>query len=251
MSAKKKSLETGIKKMNKDRFESNERIFRTAYKVAKMNRPFTDLPVDSEIQELNGLDMSRVLHSKFSCTNIIDHIAKEMRKKIVQHLLDKKKISVLVEKSTTISNKPILVLCLRCAMSCNSPVQTSFWDLIELPAATAASIQEAILTNLDSHGLTEKYLRDNFIGFACDEASVMLGRKNGVAVGLQKIFPNLIIWHCANHRQELAVHDTRNEVQGVSSVHLFFDRLYSIYSMSPKKSVATQSVCMDFRPKAL
>jgi hypothetical protein len=35
MSAKKKSLETGINKMNKDRFESNERIFRTAYKVAK------------------------------------------------------------------------------------------------------------------------------------------------------------------------------------------------------------------------
>jgi hypothetical protein len=75
-------------------------------------------------------------------------------------------------------------------MSCNSPVQTFFWDLIELPATTAASIQEAISTNLDSHGLTEIYLRDNFIGFACDRASVMLGRKNGIAVGLQKIFPN-------------------------------------------------------------
>jgi hypothetical protein len=65
----------------------------------------------------------------------------------------------------------------------------------------------------------------------------MLGRKNGVAVGLQKIFPNLIIWHCANHRLELAVHDTRNEVQGVSSFHFFFDKLYSIYSMSPKNQL--------------
>jgi hypothetical protein len=81
-------LETGIDKMNKDRFESSERIFHTAYKVVKMNRPFTDLPVDVEVQELNGLDMGRVLHSKFSCTNIIDHKAQEMRKKIVQHLLD-------------------------------------------------------------------------------------------------------------------------------------------------------------------
>jgi hypothetical protein len=95
MSAKKKSLETGINKMNKDRFESTERIFRTAYKVAQMNRPFTDLPVDAEVHELNGLDMGRVLHSKFSCTNITDHIAQEMRKKIVQHLLDNNiKISV-------------------------------------------------------------------------------------------------------------------------------------------------------------
>jgi hypothetical protein len=65
----------------------------------------------------------------------------------------------------------------------------------------------------------------------------MLGRKNSIAVGLQKIFPNLIIWHCANHRVELAVHDTRNEVQGVSSFHLFFDKLYSIYSMSPNNQL--------------
>jgi hypothetical protein len=143
MSAKKKSLETGINKINKDRFEGTERIFRTAYKGAKMNRPFTDLPVNVEVQELNGLDMGKVLQSKFSCTNIIDHIAQEMRKKIVQHLLDNKiKVNVLVDESTTISNKPVLVVCLRCAMPCNSPVKTIFCDLIELPATTAASIQE-------------------------------------------------------------------------------------------------------------
>jgi hypothetical protein len=46
MSAKKRSLETGINKMNKNRFESTERMFCTAYKVEKMNRLFTDLPVD-------------------------------------------------------------------------------------------------------------------------------------------------------------------------------------------------------------
>jgi hypothetical protein len=78
-----------------------------------MNRQFTDLPVRAEVQELNGLDMGRVLHSKFICTNIIDHIAQEMRKKIVQHLPDNNiKISVLVDESKTISNKPVLVLCL-------------------------------------------------------------------------------------------------------------------------------------------
>jgi hypothetical protein len=148
--------------MNKDGFESTERIFCTAYKVAKMNRPVTDLPVDVEVQELNGLDMGRILHSKFSCTIIIDYVAQEMRKKIVQHLLYNN-ISVLVDESTTISNKPVLVLCLRCAMSCNSSVQTFFWDLTELPATTAASTQEAILTTLYFHGLTEIYLRDNLI----------------------------------------------------------------------------------------
>jgi hypothetical protein len=187
MSAKKTSLETGINKMNKDRFESTERIFRTAYKVAKMNRSFTDLPADVEVQELNGLDMGRVLDSKFSCTNIIDHMAQEMRKKIVQHLLGNNiKMSVLVDESTTIINKPVLVLSIRCVMSSNSPVQTLFWDLTELPTTTAASIQEAILTNSDSRGLTEIYLRDNFVGFACDEASVMLEEKMALLLDCRK-----------------------------------------------------------------
>jgi hypothetical protein len=71
-------------------------------------------------------------------------------------------------------------------MSCNSPVQTFFWDLIELPATTADSIQEAILANLDSHGLTEIYPRDNFIGFACDGASVMLGKKMALLLDCRK-----------------------------------------------------------------
>jgi hypothetical protein len=53
--------------MNAKYVETTIRVFRTVYKVAKQNRPFTDLPLDIELQELNGLNMGRVLHSNFSC----------------------------------------------------------------------------------------------------------------------------------------------------------------------------------------
>jgi hypothetical protein len=43
---------------------------------------------------------------------------------------------------------------------------------MELPAKIAASIQDAILTNLNYHDLTE-YLRDDFIGFSCGGASII------------------------------------------------------------------------------
>lgn len=62
----------------------------------------------------------------------------------------------------------------------------------------------------------------------------MLGRKAGVATELKKLFPALFIWHCSNHRLELAVSDTRNEVLDVNPFHMFFDKLYSVYSLSPK-----------------
>jgi hypothetical protein len=40
-------------------------------------------------------------------------------------------------------------------MSCNFPLETFFWDPMELPTITGAPIQDAIFTNLGSHDLTE------------------------------------------------------------------------------------------------
>ena len=49
----------------------------------------------------------------------------------------------------------------------------------------------------------------------------MMGRKAGVATELKKLFPTLLIWYCSNHRLELAISDTRNEVHGVNHFQMF------------------------------
>ena len=64
-------------------FLSTDRVFRTVYKIVKSARPFTDLPTDIDLQVLNGLDMGRTLHSDHSCATISQHIANEMRKRVV------------------------------------------------------------------------------------------------------------------------------------------------------------------------
>lgn len=48
------------------------------------------------------------------------------------------------------------------------------------------------------------------------------------------MFPNLIIWHCSNHRLELAVNDVVNEVDGINRFKIFMNKLYSLYHQSPK-----------------
>jgi len=45
-------------------FQSTARIFRTAYYVAKNNKPFTDFESLIDLQEGNSLDMGRMSHSK-------------------------------------------------------------------------------------------------------------------------------------------------------------------------------------------
>lgn len=108
--------------------ETTCRVFRTAYKIGKPGRPFVDMSLDVNVQQLTGLSMGRVLHSNNSCADILDHIASGMRKKLVRDILEKKrKICLLIDESTTFSGKSVLVLCLRAAVANDSDVRTFFF----------------------------------------------------------------------------------------------------------------------------
>lgn len=212
---------------------STEKVFRVAYNIAKMNRPYTDLPQHVDCYQSNGVDMGRVLHSDMSCANIINSIASDMRSNLVQSILKSgSKITVLVDESTTVSGKSSLVIHLRSCIN-NKPT-TLFLDILHLLSADAKSIVDAIISTLNSHGFSRDWLKENFICFTSDGASVMTGNKSGVGVLLLEMFPNLLLWHCANHRLELAVHDAVSEVAGSNPFKIFVDNLYSLYSKSPK-----------------
>jgi hypothetical protein len=118
---KKVLLETVVDNMNAKHVETTFRVFCTVYTIAKQNRPFTDLPVD---RELNCLNMVSVLHSNFSYDNIVDHTAKEMRNKTAQHIIEHNiKMS---DESTTASRKSVLVICLRCTLNKDDPPLSFF-----------------------------------------------------------------------------------------------------------------------------
>ena len=55
--------------------------------------------------------------------------------------------------------------------------------------------------------LMMSFLKHCSVGFCSDGASVMLGRKAGMFAKLKSMFPNIIGWHCLNHRLELSVGD--------------------------------------------
>ena len=74
---------------------------------------------------------------------------------------------------------------------------------------------------LERHGFTLQVLSEKLICFACDGASVMLGSKSGVAARIHHVIPNAIIWHCMNHRLELAVGNVIDEVSGINHFKIF------------------------------
>lgn len=209
------------------------RCFRTAYKTVKCARPLADYPNDILLQELNGCDMGRILHSNVIGKDIISHISSQMRKKVVKACLNSgNPISVLLDESTSLSKKSCLIVYVRCAV--NGSPSTFFLDLVELGSGTASGIMKALLDTLHKHGFSQDFLKDKWLSIATDGCSTMLGRCNGLIVKLQETYPDLLSWHCSAHRLELAVSDALKEVTATNHFQLFMESLYSTYSMSPK-----------------
>ena len=230
----KAAIENAMEVMTESYMKETEAVFRTAYHIAKKNRPFSDHESLIELQELNGLKMGTILHSRYSATQIIQHVASEMQSKIVSNIIaSSSKLAVLIDEASSLSHKAVMTVSIKASIQEESP-EFIFIELVELENQRADGIEQALLTCLTNAGFTEEWLHENWVTFVSDGAIVMLGKKSGVATRLTSRFPKLFVWHCMNHRLELAVSDAVDEVNSVNHFKTFIQKLYSVYSMSNK-----------------
>jgi len=112
--------------------------------------------------------------------DIAIHLAMEMKTIICKDIiLDKKKISILVDESTTLIRKTTLVVVLRTFFETFPGEPYTFnLDLIELCSTSANQITIALLDCLNKHGFDQKFLTECFVCFACDGASIMIGKNS-------------------------------------------------------------------------
>ncbi len=210
-----------------------------------MNVPIVKFEDLVALQEKNGVDLGISLHSRTTATRMIAMIADETRKRLMKCLLDSNaKFSILIDESTTLSKKSELIVYIMSCFNTDSPIY-AFLDLIELEAQTADVIVKSILKMSENFGISKDFLKKNWIAIATDGASVMLGSKSGVAKQFRDIVPSLIIWHCLCHRLELSIGDLKNDVVGINRFVAFIDKLYSLFSQSPKNTREITAVCSD------
>jgi hypothetical protein len=225
----------GINNLSENEHLETCKIFRTAYHIAKNDRPYTDHPDLVTLQHLNGIEMGRLLQSNVVCCDIIEHISGSMRASLVKSMLSSRcHFAVLIDESTSLSQLSCLVVYIRTTFDLACGPVTFFFDLVELAATNAEGIETALLQCLTEHGLTDDFLKSFWIGLGVDGASVMLGAKSGVAARLKNRFSLILEWHCFNHRLELSVGDAVKCCSEVNHFKCFLDTLYALYSQSPK-----------------
>ena len=90
------------------------RVFRPAYYIAKSDRPYYDHQDLIDLQELNSVDIGRVLHINVSRSDIIDHIATRMKGKVVDNIVSSKShFSVFIDESTSLNRSSCLIVYVR------------------------------------------------------------------------------------------------------------------------------------------
>lgn len=134
------------------------------------------------------------------CSDIVDHISTEMKHVLVAKMVASKILMpVLVDESTSLSRSSCLIVYVRATFDEDVESVTFFLPILSLPATTADGIEMSLMQCLNANGFSYEYLHECFIGLAAHGASVMLGKKNGIAAKLKARFPQLLTWHCMNH----------------------------------------------------
>ena len=163
LSAEKSCIESHIDNLRHLELEDTKRIFRTAYYLAKNNRPYTDHHDLVELQQLNGTDLGVGLHSSYSATEIIDHITFQMRLRICSRIQEiEGKIALIIDESTIISNISTLVVYLKCETSKLECPQFMFLDLTELAKQDASTILGSLLNCMENYGFNNHYLSQHY-----------------------------------------------------------------------------------------
>jgi hypothetical protein len=154
------------------------------------------------------------------------------------------KLSVLIDESTTLSTKSAIVIYIKASISFEDPIFI-FLALVELKHQTAENIVTQLIDCLHESGFNNEYLINNWISFVSDGASVLLGKRAGVAKRLIDIYPLIFSWHCLNHRLEVVVNDTMKDLNYINHFKSFIDSLYVLYNNSLKNTNEIKDVCNE------
>uniref|UniRef100_A0A8C0IKG6 E3 SUMO-protein ligase KIAA1586-like n=1 Tax=Chelonoidis abingdonii TaxID=106734 RepID=A0A8C0IKG6_CHEAB len=187
-----------------------------------------------KLQIKNETDLGNCLHSLFSAIRIVEHIAELIGKQIFSKIFEN------YSKMYIISSKTVLVILLKYELQDSSP--TIFLDLVELESTEVENIYNALRHILTDTRFDTEYLKKNLIGFCSDGARTMLGNKSGVATRLIQDFPNIIIWHCLNHRLQVALDNAISDINEISHFKNFLDKIYAIFHQSNKSQFELKQV---------
>lgn len=144
-------------------------------------------------------------------------------------ILRSKLFSLIIDETTDIATEKSLALVVRFYNDKEKQVKDHFFGLIKVNECNA----EAIFNHIVNYFKELKIPIENLIGFAADNASVMMGKHTGVQSRFKEILPNIFILGCICHSFHLcAGAATKKLPRGLED---FIRNIYNYFSNSSKR----------------
>ncbi|XP_053949416.1 uncharacterized protein LOC128857695 [Anastrepha ludens] len=160
-------------------------------------------------------------------TNTKETVTNVLHKNFVEKISDclrNNKFSLIIDEATDVSSAKCLALVVRYFDKENGKIRDHFLSLIELDKSDSKTIFESIKAFFERF----KIPLTNLIGFAADNASVMMGQINGVQRLLKDINPHLYVIGCICHSMHLCSSKAAKAIPSkienlVRDIYLFFN----------------------------
>jgi hypothetical protein len=159
--------------------------------------------------------------------------------------------TLIVDESTDISVSKMLILYMKFRNESESNHKTVFAGIIKITSCDSASILGAIR----KFYLENELNLNQMVMFTSDGASVMLGKRNGVAALLRQSIPHLSEQHCVAHREDLGIDDAWRCIPLMKELETLFRTVYTIFSRSSVKKAkfeefanTAEADAISFRP---
>ena len=170
-----------------------------------------------------------------SQTEIFRTLGDVMKEIMLENVRKSNAFGLMTDEVADISVKENLVTFIQYYSFKDEETKTNFLsckDILEKHnAANAETITGLLLEELESDKLDVSKLT----GFSSDGASVMVGKRTGVATRLREKNPCLINIHCVCHKLALSCADSNESISFIKNMEIILRQLWQLFENSPKK----------------
>lgn len=170
--------------------------------------------------------IAEFVQSLYDCVN----------ERVLERMHKSDSISLMIDESTDVAILKQLVIYGRGVV--NGKLECHFLEIKDLADGTASSIEKAILDFLHCANFDIA----DVSSFGSDGASVMTGRKSGVAARLQRLNKNIISIHCIAHRLALAAGQASESIPYLRRFKEILSSLFYFYHNSPVRQAGLTAI---------
>ncbi|XP_074096709.1 zinc finger protein 862-like [Cotesia typhae] len=216
----------------------NERVqaaeIRLAHFLAENNIPLLIAPLMLNLFQTIGQEpavLQKMTLGKTKATGVVNHVVSVHHSQQIVKDLQETKYSAFIDETTDNTNDKWMTLMVRYVAPDSLIVKTELIELIEVDATNCSGehLSEQFTNALVKQGIH----LDNFIGLACDNASVMIGKNNSFKTHTTKVVPDLLTFPCICHSLALVAKNACTAIP--ENILDFMSKIPTFTNGSPKR----------------